>query len=281
MPRFRHKSSTPYGQHFLHDVNLLMQIVDTAELAGSEGVLEIGVGTGKLTERILDTGAKVTGVEVDTSLFAGIEKQFGTNEKFRLVTGDVLRVDWDDLLPADGKVVLMGNLPYAVSTQIIFKALDHRNRISRAVFLVQWEVGRRMASEPGSKDFGILALACQLYGRTSMIRKVPPGVFVPPPRVDSALVRWDILEEPVFPIPSRKFFMRVVKAAFGQRRKKMINSLSAGFGGLEKSRIAELVKELGLQETVRAEQVSLETFAALANRLYEMLGESSSDGETE
>jgi 16S rRNA (adenine1518-N6/adenine1519-N6)-dimethyltransferase len=94
-------------------------------------------------------------------------------------------------------------------------------------------------------------------------------------------VRWDILEEPVFPIPSRKFFMRVVKAAFGQRRKKMINSLSAGFGGLEKSRIAELVKELGLQETVRAEQVSLETFAALANRLYEMLGESSSDGETE
>jgi len=270
-PRFRHRTAAPYGQHFLHDRNLLAKIVKCADLDGEPHVLEVGVGTGKLTRMILDTGARVTGVEVDDSLFDGILKNFDGEERFRLVQGDIMKLPWDELLPEGEKTVLMGNLPYAVSTQILFSALDNRKRISRAVFLVQWEVGNRMAADPGSRDFGRLSVACQLYGHPELVRKVPPGVFLPPPKVDSALVRWNIYEEPSFPVPDRSFALKVVKAAFGQRRKKLANSLTAGLSGWSKTQIINILSEMDIPENTRAEQLSVEQFALLATRLHEQV----------
>ena len=256
-----------YGQHSLHDKNILKAIVRAAELSPDDPVIEIGVGTGRLTEMILAEGVKMKGVEVDSRLYDDLYNKFGDEGDFELVRGDVLRISWDDLLPKEGKAIILGNLPYAVSTQIIFRALDFRSRVSRAVFLVQLEVGQRMCAPPGGKDFGILSVVCQLFGSPKVVRKVPPGVFLPPPRVDSALVRWDVSEKAVFPIPDRAFTLGVVRAAFGQRRKKMVNSLSAGLGSPSKDVIREIIDEMGLSPNVRAEQLSVEQFAELATKL--------------
>ena len=256
-----------YGQHFLHDKNILALIVRAADLVPGDEVLEIGAGTGRLTEMALAKGVKMTAVEVDAGLHPHLEEKFAGNPSIRLIKGDVLRLPWRDLLPSDGRAIVIGNLPYAISTQIIFRVLENRDRVRKAVFLVQWEVAVRMAADPGGKEFGILALACQLFGKPEIVRKVPPSVFLPPPRVDSALVRWDVLEEAVYPIPGRDFTMSVVKAAFGQRRKKLVNSLAAGFPSLGKEIMERILGEMGLQASVRAEQLTVQQFADLACRL--------------
>lgn len=258
-----------YGQHFLHDRNILSGIVAAAGLDKKDHVLEIGVGTGKLTEMILAEGVTVTGVEVDGSLLPGLEEKFRGKPGLRLVKGDILRLPWGEILPARGKVVIMGNLPYAVSTQIIFRAIEHRDRIKRAVFLVQWEVGARMAGRPGTRDYGILSVVCQMFGRPEILRKIPPTVFLPPPKVDSALVRWDLYEDEnaIGSSGDRRYTVRVVKAAFGQRRKKLVNSLSAGMPEAGREDIKVILGAMGLKESVRAEELTVEQFMELAERL--------------
>jgi len=258
-----------YGQHFLHDKNLLSVIVSSAELNPGDQVLEVGVGTGKLTRAILDTGASVTGVEIDRSLIDQLEKEFA-GEAFRLVQGDILKVPWESFLPESGRLVLMGNLPYAISSQIIFRIIERPEKIARAVFLVQWEVGQRLSSDPGTRDFGILSVACQMYGKPKILRKVRPEVFLPPPKVDSALVRWDVLPEPAYPLKSRQFTRKVVRAAFGKRRKKIVNSLASGLPGCDKTLLSDVLMNMGIPEGARAEHVSVEQFAELSNRLYEV-----------
>ncbi|TNF47523.1 ribosomal RNA small subunit methyltransferase A [bacterium] len=268
--RKQYRFGTPaYGQHFLHDKNLLSLIVSSAELNPGDQVLEIGVGTGKLTRVILDMGASVTGVEIDRSLADQLEKEFA-GESFRLVRGDILKVPWESFLPESGRLILMGNLPYAVSTQVIFRIIDRPERISRAVFLVQWEVGRRLSADPGTRDFGILSVACQMYGKPEILRKVGPGVFLPPPKVDSALVRWDVLSEPAYPLESRQFTTKVVRAAFGKRRKKIVNSLASGLPEYDKSLLKDVLTEMGIPEGARAEHVTVEQYAELSNRLYKL-----------
>jgi len=234
--------------------------------------VEIGVGTGRLTEQILAAGAVVTGVEVDPKLVPGLKEKFGRVPDFRLVEGDILGIDWMGLFPAEGKVVLMGNLPYSLSSQVLFRAISFRERIERAVFLLQWEVGVRMAASPGSKDYGILSVACQMFGKPSIVRKVPPSVFLPPPKVDSALMRWDLFAESAYPLEDEMFMMRVVRAAFGQRRKKLINSVTGGMPQLEKDSVRKILRGMGLGEMVRAEELSVEQFAELGNRLWEECG---------
>jgi len=269
-----------YGQHFLHDKNILGLIVRAADLAPDDEVLEIGAGTGRLTEMVLAAGVKVTAVEVDAGLHPDLEEKFAGNRSLRLIKGDALRVPWEDLLPPEGRVVALGKLPYAISTQILFKVLENRNRVRRAVFLVQWEVAVRMAADHGGKEYGILSVACQLFGKPVIVRKVPPTVFLPPPRVDSALVRWDILEDALYPMPDRLFTMSVVKAAFGQRRKKLVNSLAAGFPTVGKEKLGQIISEMGLVPTVRAEQLSVEQFAELATRM-DQLGTQNAERRTQ
>ncbi len=268
--RERPYSPPAYGQHFLHDKNILALIVRAADLAPGDEVLEVGAGTGRLTEMVLAAGVNVTAVEVDAGLHPHLEEKFIGNRSLRLIKGDVLRLPWRDLLPSDGRAIVLGNLPYAISTQIIFKVLENRDRVRRGVFLVQWEVAVRMAADPGGKEFGILAVACQLFGKPKIIRKVPPSVFLPPPRVDSALVRWDIREDALYPMPNRVFTMSVVKAAFGQRRKKLVNSLTAGFPSVGKDNLRRILDEMELLPAVRAEQLTVEQFAELATRMEKL-----------
>ncbi len=259
----------PFGQHFLHDRNLLALIVNSADLTPGDTVLEVGVGTGKLTEAILETGASVIGVEIDRSLADRLEDKFSGVRTFRLVRGDILKIPWDELLVSGRRTVLMGNLPYSVSTQVIFRALEHRSRILRAVFLMQWEVGRRLTAHPGTKEYGILAVTTQLFGRPELIRKIPPDVFLPPPKVDSALMRWDLSPDSLFPLTDWNFAMKVIRASFGKRRKTLVNSLSSGIDGLKKEELAAILKEMEILHTIRAEGLEVSQFAELSDRVLD------------
>lgn len=261
----------PFGQHFLHDRNLLALIVNSADLDPDDTVLEVGVGTGKLTEAILESGASVIGVEIDHSLADGLEDQFPDEGSFSLIRGDILKVPWDDMLPSGRQTVLMGNLPYSVSTQVIFKAIENRSRIKRAVFLMQWEVGCRLTAHPGTREYGILAVACQLFGRPELVRKIPPDVFLPPPKVDSALIRWDLSPEPLFPLMDWDFTMKVIRASFGKRRKTLLNSLSSGIDGLKKEDLAAILKEMNILPTVRAEGLEVSQFADISDRVLQIV----------
>ena len=257
----------PFGQHFLHDKNFLALIVKTASLSPGDQVLEVGCGTGKLTRAILDTGAAVTGVEVDRGLAGKLENDLAQEGAFRLVSGDILSIDWDQLLAPTGRATIMGNLPYSVSTQVLFRIMDWRERISRAVFLMQWEVGCRLTANPGTKEYGILAVACQLFGKPELVRKVPPTVFLPPPKVDSALIRWDIFEKSPHHMDDWRHTLKVVRASFGKRRKTLLNSLSSGLEGLSKQDLGFILREMGIPDAIRAEGLQVSQFAELSNRI--------------
>jgi 16S rRNA (adenine1518-N6/adenine1519-N6)-dimethyltransferase len=267
----------PYGQHFLHDRNLLEAIVRDAELPPGTPVLEIGCGEGALTDPLLAAGARVTGVELDKRLLPGLAARFGSDPAFRLVPGDILELDWDGLLLPGRATVAMGNLPYSVSTEVFFRVLAHRARVVRAVFLVQYEVARRVCAAPGNKDYGILSIACQLFGVPRLVRKVPPSVFTPPPNVDSAVFRWDLSPDCLFPARDPAFTLRAVKAAFGHRRKTLANGLAGlllpGGALLAKERALALLTALGHLATVRAEQLSVAQWVDLSNRILDEDGD--------
>jgi 16S rRNA (adenine1518-N6/adenine1519-N6)-dimethyltransferase len=126
-----------------------------------------------------------------------------------------------------------------------------------------------MAAPPGSKDYGILSVASQMFGKPSIVRKIPPSVFLPPPKVDTALVRWDLFDGAAHPLHDERFAMKVIRASFGQRRKKLVNSLSAGIQGVEKEKIRRFLGEMGLSDSIRAEELTVKQFAELANKLYD------------
>jgi len=255
----------PFGQHFLHDKNLLGLIVRTASLSQGDHVLEVGCGTGKLTRAILEAGATVTGVEIDRGLADRLENDFAHEEDFRLERGDILKIDWGHLLEGSQRVIVMGNLPYSVSTQVIFKIMDWRERVSRSVFLMQLEVGCRLTARPGTKEYGIMSVACQLFGKPELVRKVPPTVFLPPPKVDSVLVKWDIYENPPCHMDDWKHTLQVVRASFGKRRKTLLNSLSSGLDGLSRQDLALIMEKMNLPAAIRAENLEVSQFAELSN----------------
>ncbi len=267
----------PYGQHFLRDRNLLAAIVRDAGLAPGAPVLEIGCGDGTLTEALLRAGARVTGVELDKRLLPLLSSRFGGESAFRLVAGDILEVPWDGLLADGRETVAMGNLPYAVSTEVLFRVIEHRRRITRAVFLVQLEVARRICAMPsrsggggpgGGKDFGVLSIACQLFGTPRLTRRVPPSVFTPPPRVESAVIRYDVSPDCLFPARDPGFTLKVAKAAFAHRRKTLANALFDG-GVLPKARALALLGDLGHPPLVRGERLSVGEWVELSNRLLD------------
>ncbi len=256
----------PYGQHFLHDHNLLEAIVRAADLTPGTPVVEIGCGTGNLTQPLLQAGVSLTGVELDPSLLPVLRRRFGGNPGFRLVPGDITALPWEELVAPGRETVVMGNLPYAASTEVLFRMIAMRARVARGVFLVQWEVGQRAAAGPGGKDYGVLSVACQLWGTVRMVRKVPPSVFVPPPKVDSAVIRYDLSPQCLFPARDPEWTLKVVKAAFGQRRKTLVNALAGGKAA-GKEEAARAIEKLGLRPDIRAERLSVAQFVELSNLL--------------
>jgi len=250
------------GQNFLVDTAALRSIVSAAELIPGEAVLEVGPGLGVLTRALLDAGARVTSVELDGRLLPVLEEEFaaelgGASGRLTLVHGDALHFDLA-ALPERSKLV--ANLPYNVATPIVARALES-GRFSRLVFLVQREVGERLGARPGTPEYGALSLLVAHFGRARIVRSVPPGAFVPPPKVTSAIVRIDT--DPTA-VPNPQLFA-LIRTGFAHRRKTLVKNLR--LAGVDRELAEAAVVAVAGDPRVRAEALDLPAFVALAAAL--------------
>lgn len=257
LKKFKLRAVKGLGQNFLIDADAVRRIVEAAELDAGDEVLEIGAGIGTLTQGLLEAGAKVTAVELDKKLPAVLKETLAGYENFRLVEGDILKVNLAEVMPHKFKVV--ANLPYYITTQILLTLLERNLPVTKIVTMIQREVAERMTAAPGSKIYGALSVAVQFRSQPRIAFEVPPESFLPPPEVTSAVVVCDV-RKPPFEV-DEEFFTRVVRAAFAQRRKTLLNSLTAA--GFDKKKILAS----GIDPKRRAETLSLEEFARLSNLL--------------
>ena len=253
--------SKKLGQNFLIDADIVRGIVDAADIRPGERVLEIGPGIGTLTQGLAEAGAEVTVVELDKKLPAVLAKTLEGYENVRIVQGDILKVNIPEIMGSEPFKVA-ANLPYYITTPIIMTLLERRLPISRLVTMVQKEVADRMVAEPGTKAYGALSVAVQYYTQPHVELDVPPRSFIPAPEVDSVVIVCDVREEPPVTVADEKLFFRVVRAAFGQRRKTLSNALKGA--GFDKELIRTALPAAGIDGTRRGETLSLTEFAAIA-----------------
>ena len=254
---FRRDAKKHLGQNFLHDRGVIDSIVLAIDPRPGERIVEIGPGQGALTLPLLDRHDRLTAIEFDRDLLEPLAATAAPHGELTLLNADVLAVDFT-ALAAGGQLRLAGNLPYNLSSPILFHALDHAAAIRDMHFMLQKEVVERMGAGPGSKVYGRLSVMLQAYCAVTPLFTVPPGAFRPAPKVDSAVVR--LVPRPAAEVgiddPDR--FAAIVRAAFGQRRKTLRNALSA---------VADpaMIEAAGLRPELRAEQVAVEGFVRLAN----------------
>jgi len=252
------------GQHFLADKNIARNIVRETGAQPGETILEIGPGTGALTELLVNTGASVVAVDVDRRAIECLEERAHVEgwTGVRLVCGNILETDIASFVP-QGTLKVVGNLPYNITSQILFRLFEFRERITSAVMMMQREVAQRICAPHGNKEYGILSVLTQAQSETKMLFKVSPNVFIPKPEVWSAVIRTDFTKNRLAEIESYRAFTATVKGAFGTRRKTLANALKHA-GLLPAPVPPEIEPYLGK----RAEQLAVEEFIDLANNLY-------------
>ncbi len=265
----RHAFSTRkrLGQHFLISRRVLDAIVAACALDEGVPVLEIGPGIGTVTRALAEAGARVTAVELDARAVAVLEETVGAFPGVRVVHDDILAVDLPALL--DGaQVTVVGNLPYYITTPVISRMLETAPHIIRMVFMVQREVAERMLAAPGTREYGSLTVYAQVYATVERVCKVPRGAFLPPPSVDSAVVKLTVRPQPQVPAALQPVFFQVVRAAFGQRRKMLENALMGGgvLGGVREA-IAAALLAAGIVSTRRGETLSIDEFRRVAEEV--------------
>ena len=267
MKAFNLRAAKKLGQNFLVDAGIVQGIVDAAEAGPGDRILEIGPGIGTLTQGLAESGAEVTAVELDKKLPAVLAETLAGYDNVTIVPGDILKVNIRELM-GDQPFKVAANLPYYITTPILMALLEQHLPISVLVTMVQKEVALRMVAKPGSKIYGALSVAVQYYTRPHIAFDVPPRSFIPAPEVDSVVIVCDVREKPAVAVKSEKLFFRVVKAAFGQRRKTMSNAMKGA--GFLPEQIAGAFAKCGLDSTRRGETFSLEEFGILADALTEL-----------
>jgi 16S rRNA (adenine1518-N6/adenine1519-N6)-dimethyltransferase len=272
------KAKKSLGQNFLNDRHYLERIVQAAEVGADDLVLEIGPGQGSLTRELVSRAAGVVAVELDDRLITPLRAMFATQlERVHIIHGDILELDSPALIDAlatdvqtpnagaaDGppyKVV--ANLPYYITSAVLRQLLEARRPPLCAVVLVQLEVAQRICAQPG--DMSLLAASVQYYARPQLVERVPAGAFRPIPKVDSAILRLDVYSQPPVDVAAEPFFT-VVRAGFGQKRKQLLNSLTAGLAR-PKAAVVTALQCAGIDPMRRAETLSLVEWAALCRCL--------------
>jgi 16S rRNA (adenine1518-N6/adenine1519-N6)-dimethyltransferase len=248
--------SRALGQNFVADPNTVRRIAHLAEVGPGDHVVEIGAGLGSLTMALAETGATITAVEIDryvTPVLRAQVEPLGV----RVVEGDALAIDWDDVLAGADRWVLVANLPYNVATPLVLDLLDDVPAIARMLVMVQLEAGQRLAAHVGDPQYGIPSVKVAYWGRARLVGKVPATVFVPRPRVESALVSIERLDAPAVDADPDRLFV-LVRAGFGQRRKMLRRSLA----GLVD---AETFERAGVRPEARAEELSVQDWGRLAS----------------
>lgn len=255
------------GQNFLIDDGIASRIVEAVKIKEGDTVVEVGPGGGVLTEKILDYPCKLYAVELDRKLYSSLQKKLGDRKNLKLVRGDFLRFDLG-LAAGNGKLKLVGNLPYRITGPVMRKIVEDREVIDSAVFMVQKEVAGRLSTCAGTKAYGPLSIFVQIYAEVEKLFSVSPKSFRPRPKVASAVVRIEFRTKPLAKPEEAEFFFWLVKTAFSQRRKMLVNSLSGSLK-MPRGEFENRLMEVGLQRRCRPEEIEINdllNLAAVLNR---------------
>jgi len=244
------------GQHFLHDPYIIGKIIQAAHLEPDDLVVEIGPGPGSLTKKLAETVQKVITIELDDALYEKLTIKLAPYTNVELLHGDALEYHYENL-PGFKAVA---NIPYYITTPIIFRLLDSRKNLISMTLTIQKEVAERIVAKPGGKDYGVLSLMVQYYAESSLQFIIPKEAFRPVPKVDSAVVHMRILDKPSVLVRDEKLFFRIVRTAFSQRRKMLSNSLKT----LHED-VPGWLRKNGIEPHRRPETLSMEEFARLAD----------------
>ena len=263
--------SKGFGQNFIVNPGVCPKIVEAAGIGPDWGVLEIGPGIGVLTRELARRAARVVAVEVDNRLPPLLAETLAGYDNVEIVMQDILKVDIAALLRdrfAGMPVAVCANLPYYITSPILMRLLEEKLPIRQITVMVQKEAAERICAAPGTRQAGAISYAVAYYARPQVLFSVQPGSFYPPPKVTSAVIRLEVYPTPPVPVADEAGYFRLVRAAFGQRRKTAANSISAGLG-VPKARVAAALERAGLPAAVRPEQLTLEQFAALERAMAE------------
>lgn len=272
------------GQNFLVDTEVLSDIVEALEVSRKDIVLEIGAGPGVLTAELCGKARGVVAVEIDQAMVSVLRESVEEFDNVKIIKGDILKTDINsafdeycserniDCDTEETVFKIAGNLPYYITTPIIMGLLEEKSRATEMVFMVQKEVAERMAAAPGGKDYGILSIMVQYYSVPRIVAIVSPKSFIPEPGVESAIVKLAVRKEPAAGVEDEKLFFNVVKAAFNQRRKTLLNALSnSRVIGADKNRMREALSSLNIPENTRAEELSIHQFSVLSNTIKRLI----------
>lgn len=263
-----------FGQNFLIDSNIIDKIIDGANLTKKDTVLEIGPGIGSLTQAMAESAGKVIAVEIDKKLIPMLNETLGSYENIRIINEDILKLDLTKVMEEEGidSIKVVANLPYYITTPIIMNLLEKDVPVSSITVMIQKEVAERMNAGPGTKSYGSLSLATAFYSETEMVTLVPPGCFIPKPKVGSAVIKLTKRTEPAVDVEDDVFMFKIIKGSFAQRRKTLINSLTgSSITTLSKEQVLEALNVCSLDSRVRGEALTLETYARLTNALIDIM----------
>jgi 16S rRNA (adenine1518-N6/adenine1519-N6)-dimethyltransferase len=266
------KPNKKLGQSFLIDINVINRIVHAANISQEDIVVEIGAGIGVLTENIAKKAKRVIAVEIDRNLVEVLKDKLGVYDNVEVHSGDILKFDFNSISEThSSKIKIIGNVPYNISSPLIFRLLYFRPVISDFMLMLQKEIVQRLVSVPDNKIYGVPSVILQMFATAEKILDVPATCFFPQPKVESAIIRGVFREHPLFPLQDEIFFTGLVKAAFAQRRKMLINNLkNAKFlEGLSDDDLKEALDAAGIDGKRRGETLSISEFGNLSNILKE------------
>ena len=267
LQKYQFNFQKKFGQNFLIDTGILEEIIEAAQITKDDFVLEIGPGIGTMTQYLCEAARAVVAVEIDTNLIPILKDTLAEYNNVDVLNEDILKVNIPEIM-GDKPFKVVANLPYYITTPIIMALLEKHLPITDIVVMVQKEVAERMAAQPGGKTYGALSVAVQYYTVPEIALYVPPRSFMPPPEVDSVVVNCKVRQTPAVELIDEKMFFRVVKAAFGQRRKTLNNALKSM--DVDKNIIADVLDKAGIEATRRGETLTMEEFGAIANILVQM-----------
>lgn len=261
--------SKALGQNFLINPGVCPRMAAECGAQACKGVIEVGPGIGVLTWELSQVAQKVCAIELDSRLFPVLEETLAGRDNVKLVPGDVMKLDLHQLIQQEfggGPVCVCANLPYYITSPVILRLLEEGLPLTSITVMVQKEAAQRLCAAPGERECGAVSVAVHYRSQPKLLFQVGRGSFLPPPKVDSAVLRLDLRQEPPVSVADEDWFFRVSRAAFAQRRKTAANSLSATLG-LPKPQVEQALAAAGAAENVRAERLTLEQLAALANAL--------------
>ena len=269
MNKYGITANKAYGQNFLIDENTVSSIVDKANVNKDDLIIEIGPGLGTLTLMLLEKAGKVISVELDHNMVKILKDRFSLYNNFELINDDILKVNIDKLIKENSEfknVKVVANLPYYITTPIIMKLLENKYNLESITVMVQKEVALRLTDTPGGPDTGAITYSINYYTNPEIVLDVPKESFMPSPKVDSAVINLTLLKEPPVKVKDEKFFFKVIKCAFLQKRKTLVNSLSNNKIATKEA-IENILNELNINLKIRAEKLSLDDFANISNML--------------